>query len=787
MIRQLLKSTWRNLQKNKLQSAINMTGLAVAIAMVLCIGLYIQYERSYDAFHVKNDRLYRIGFQSYEQGELAFESPEFTPPIGPACLAELSGVANYTRYSTPESGYISQGEKAVKVNELLYADSTFFDLFTFELIAGNKRHLLDIPYQVVLTASTARRLLGSTDVVGTIIQMNFDHELEVSGIVADPPENSSIQFNALVSFETLYKDPHNYLGWNGGMRYITFLELGPHITRASVEKQFPDFMWKHINQEYSQVNERFDAFLQPVATLHLWNNPESTTLRRNLYYLAAMALFMMVIACINFVNQATAQAAKRAREVGVRKTLGASRSNLTRQFIGETTLMIFIASLLGFLLAWEFLPVLPRLFGKSMPTGTLLSWQSAGILTGAMAITILGAGMYPSFFLASFKPVKSLKGDGRSSRHSGLRNVLVIVQFTTSMILIISTFIISRQIRFTENASLGFEKENILVIPLLGASSQDKLLPLETSIRQLPQVAAVAACSEPPGKGFTANGYLPEGMKDPMLIKVVDVDDGFIDLFGLQVVRGRALSREQPGDRQDYLINETLADRLHWEQPLGKFIERNGSHTVKGVVEDFHFASLHDPVEPLIITYAPGQDRYDNLIVKLRKGDLHQAVVAVQEAWKTVLPDVPMDHWFLDDAINQIYQTDRRLRLAITWSSALSILIALLGILGLTTFSVEQRIKEIGVRKVLGASTSSIVMLFARNYFWLVGAALLVAGPVTFIIMQKWLAGFAYRVGIPWWTFPAAGSLAFLFALMVVAYVSIKASWSHPAHSLRIE
>ena len=785
MNNRFLKYAWRNLWRNKFQSGINIAGLAVAIAVVLCVGIYVQSEYAYDNFHLKGDRLYRLGFKNYEQDVLASESPEFTAPIGPACKEEISGILNYTRFANPVTTYFSHGEQALKTDQVLYADSTFLDLFSFTLLNGNPGQVLSSPYSVVLTDAMAMRLYGSTDIVGKTIRMNFGADYLITGVVEEPPFNSSIRFNALISFSTLYKDPSNFMGWNGGMRYITYLELDPQTPVEAVEKQFPDFMWRHINESYSAINDRFDAELQPLSAIHLQHNYDSASLRSNLRYLSIIALVILLIACFNFINQSTAQAGKRTQEVGIRKTLGAFRPQLIKQFLSETLLIVLLAAALGALFTWELVPVLPNIFGKPLNAAGIWQWQSLVLLGAVLLVTVFGAGMYPALFLASLDPSRSLKGSSSPRNKIGLRNGLVIFQFVASMILITGTLIIAQQLRFAETTTLGFEKENVLVLPLIGIETQAMIDPLEAEMRKLTQVAGVAACSELPGKGFTSNGYLPEGLKDPILVKVVDVDDGFYELFGIRFKEGRPLTRDNPGDRQDYLVNEAFIRQMNWSEPIGKKISRNGEHLVKGVVGDFHFASLHEPIQPLIITCSPWNDHFENMVVKLKPGNVQDGVAAIQRTWKKILPDVPMDHWFLDDALNQVYNSERRLQGAISWCAILSVFIALLGIISLTTYSVEQRFKEIGIRKVLGASTTTIIGMFSRNYLGLVGFAVVISTPVSYYLMHNWLMGFAYRIAMPWWTFALTGSLALLFAIVIVTFFSIRAASSNPAQILK--
>ncbi len=783
----LLKISLRNLLKNKLQASIHIIGLTVGLTAVICIALYLQNELSYDNFHVKDHQLYRIGMKVFRQGTQLTDGHFFTPPMGPAMKEELAGVKNYTRYKSPVEVYFSAYEKSLKVNKVLYADSSFFSLFSFPLIAGNPANALTTPYSLVLTESTASRLFGTSDVLGEIVQLNNGEELQITAIAADPPANSHIEFKALIAFSTLYKDPGNFMDWKGGEQYVTYIQLDENADPTAIEQQFPAFLWRHINQEYANYNLRLEANLQPLPAIHLHHNAYAASLRMNLYILAVVALLILIIACINFINISTAWAVNRAKEVGVRKVLGASRMALGRQFMGETFLIIGIAFILSLFLVEAVLPLAPRLFGKPIFVPEVFQWTTTGGLLLLLVLVGLGAGSYPAFYMTSFDAVKVLKGLHTGTRKSKFRNGLVIFQFAVSTILIISTLVITQQLNFTKNKMLGFDKENILVLPLVGAEVQSKVKALKQALKKSPNIVSTAACSQTPGKGFTQNGYRPEGMEDPVLIKVVHVDDDFYQLFDLELTEGRVLSIDKPGDRQAYLINESLAQQLDWKQPIGKKISRDGEHQVVGVIKDFHFASLHKPIEPLIITCSPYQDQFDYLAVKLAAGNIEAGIQATQAAWKQVFPNQVADYWFLDDEIQQIYDSEQRLQKAFLGFSGLSIFIALMGIFGLITYAVEQRTKEIGIRKVLGASVIGIIGLLSKNFLKLVGFSIILAAPLAYFFMEKWLQHFAYRIDIHWGVFVIAGILAILVAFLTVSFQSVRAALVNPVQSLRRE
>lgn len=785
MFKNYLKLTFRNLFKNKLHSFINMMGLTIGLSATLCIIIYLQNELQQDNFHQHKDQLYRIGMKSFRQGSVLTDGHIFTPPIGPAMKEELAGVENYTRYSTSREAYFSIEQNALKIEKLCYADSTFFSLFSFPALEGDPTQSLVRPYSLVLTESTANRLFGSSEVLGKTVRLNNSKDLQITAVIADLPATSHIKFEALVSFSTLYQNPENHMGWNGGGQYITYVKLDQKTNPATVEQQFPTFLWRHINEKYAAFNLRLEANLQALPNIHFYHNPYSASLRTNLYIIGAMALLILVIACINFINLSTARAGRRAREVGVRKVLGATQAALRWQFLGEAFLLTSIAFVVSLLLVEAAVPLLPHIFGMSIDVTAFFNWTSIGGLFLLLLFVGICAGLYPAMHLAAFETAKTLKGRPSKSGGSGFRKGLMVFQFIVSTILIISTLVISEQLSFTNAKSLGFDKENVLVLPLLGEEIQEKIDLLKQSLKKTPKVLASAACSQPPGKGFTQNGYRPEEIEEPMLIKVVDVDDDYFKVFDLEMVEGRQLSIDKAGDQQAYLINETLAKQLDWQNAIGKNIRRDGDHQVIGVVKDFHFASLYQPIEPLIITCTPLQGRFDFLAVKLAKGDLNQGVQAVQQAWKSVFPDVPMDYWFLDDSITQLYYSEQRLKDAFLGCSSLAIFIALMGIWGLLTYSVEQRKKEIGIRKVLGASVVGIVKMLSTDFIKLILIALFIASPLAYYFMDKWLADFAYRINMQWWMFIVAGIATLVIALVTVGVQSIKAALANPIQALR--
>jgi len=788
MLGNYFKIAFRNLRRFKAYSATNIVGLAVGMTATLFILIYIRFELSFDSFHQNAGSLYRISVVDKKEGKVEDDSYVFTPPIGPAMQRTFPEVENFVRLRTPHIAYLSFGTQAFKVRGIRNADSTFFDLFSFRIISGNARTALRQPYSIVLTESLARKIFGDKYPLGKSLKLNNEDLYQVTGVVQNPPANSHIQFNALISFSTLYKDPNMFMGWNGGNQYITYIKLRQNASAKQVEEKLPAFMWQHINKDLASFGSRLEPYLQPLTKIHLFYNAYSDSLRRNLVIFALIAGLILFIACINFINLATARATRRAREVGVRKVVGASRLHLIKQFLGESLLMTVLAFMLSMLLVELLFPTYQSLLGQQIPT----PHEFEPSFLAGMAILILLvsalAGTYPAFYLASLQAVNAIKGEAPAGlRVAKFRNVLVVLQFAISITLIACTLLVSRQLHFMRNKELGFNKENVLVMPLIGEEAQLSAGILKTDLARIPEVQVVTACSEIPYNGFTRNGYIPEGHQQPIMFHVVDVDQDFLAAFELKVVKGRNFSQNFPTDKNGYLINETLARLLGWTEPLGKTIVRNGPHKVIGVVKDFHFASLHEPIEPLILTNRPWRDRFDYLAIRLAATNLPQTISAIQAKWQDVAPNIPFEYWFLDSAFDKLYKAEESFQRIFFGFSILAIMVALLGLLSLAAFAAERRTKEIGVRKVLGASVANITALLAKDFIKLVLLANVIAWPVAWYAMHKWLQNFAYRISIEWWVFVLAGGLALVIALLTVSTQAVRAARANPVESLRYE
>ena len=778
----------RNLLRSKYFSIINITGLAIGLAAIILIFLYVKFQLSFNNFHNDEDRLFRVSVKASHNGELESDSFIFTPPIGPAMKNDLPEVKNYTRYRTPRPEYFIYDDNPIKVEDVIYADSTFLTMFSFPLVNGNPQNCLTNPNSVVLSASLSEKIFGDINPVGKSIKNNKGELFQVTAVVKDPPPNSDIQFNAIISFETLYSDPGNYMDWNGGNQYITYIELYNASQKKDVEAKLPDFMWKYINKDMAVINISYLPYLQPLNKIHLHFNPDSQNNLNNIYIFSTVAVFLLLIACVNFINLSTSRAKRRSMEIGIRKVLGAEKKSIIGQFLTESLLITLVSTVIALFLVETFFPVFRKLVEERVDFAAFLDLNFFIGLAIIIFVTGVLAGIYPAFVLSSYQPVKAITGkDSFGKTKVFSRNLLVVFQFVISIGLIIITSLINSQMDFIKNKSLGFNKKNVVVLPLNNPELQKNAETIKQELQKIPGVKSSSASSDVPYNGFTSNGYFPEGINTPMMISVVDVDQDFIKTFSLKIVRGRNFIEGSEADNNSYIINESLAKQLGWNDPVGKTITRNGKHPVIGVVKDFHYASLHEKVQPLIITSSPWRNCFSVLSVSLNTPDIFNTINSIKEVWKKFSPSQPFEFHFLDDEINQVYRSEQKFRELFFYYSILSIIVALMGLFGLTTHTVEQRSKEIAIRKVHGATIKNVTTLITAQFVKWVLAANIIACPIAYLFIKNWLEDFAYQTEISWYIFVVSGMFTLLVVLLTVSYQAIKAATTNPVESLRYE
>ena len=787
MLKNYFKTAIRSFKKNKVLSLINLGGLSIGIAAVLLIGLYIHSETNYDNFQQNKSSLYRVGFHFWQNGKSIGDGAEFTPPFGPDAQNEFPEIRSFTRLSSERVAYITYNDKTLKVDNIHYADSNFFQLFSYKLLQGNPSIVLNEPYSIVLNDEIAKKIFGKEPAIGKVVRLDNQTDYIVTGIAPKPPSNSYLNYNAILSFATLYKEPGNFMDWNGGEQYITYLQLREDVNPQSLEKKFPAFMWKHINEEYSKVGMRIDASLQPIRDIHLYYSDNSGTLRTNIYIFSIVALLILIISCVNYVNLTTAQATARFKEVGVRKVLGAFRSQLIKQFLIETVLTTTVAFIIALALVLLLTPAYQQMLGKNLSSVRLDTVPILLLLfIIIMAVGVI-AGSYIAFYVSSFNVTRIFKALLPKGSQNIFRKGLIVAQFTISIGLMSYTLLVALQLKFSKNINPGYDKDQILVLPLIGEKTMEAYPLLQQELSRIPGVRETSALSEIPYNGITNNGFIPEGDIKAMIIHQLDADENFLKTFNMKMVAGNYFSKDHPTLDDGYVINESLANILGWQDPIGKTISRNGEHKVVGVVKDFHFASLHDKIEPLIITNKPWGNHYSYLALKYQTGNLSAFIDNIRQTWKKTLSGSPFDYWFLDDAFNKIYNDEERFQEVFLYFSVLSILLSLAGVFGLVALALKQRTKELGIRKVLGASISNIIKLTVKDFFWLIFIAALIAIPPSWYFMNAWLRNFAYRISIGWWMFAVCGLAILLITILIISFQSIKAAIANPVKSLRTE
>ncbi|MRS64569.1 FtsX-like permease family protein [Larkinella terrae] len=806
MIRNYLKIAFRNLKRQKVSTSINVIGLAIGLATCILIMLYVQDELSYDRYNEKADRIFRVGLKLQLNGK----------DIGGYGLGQ--NAARDLKQEFPEvlkvtrvrgwSEFVSYGTTSFRQDNLLLVDSTFFDVFTIPFLKGNPSRALAEPNTVVLTEETARKYFGKQDPIGKIISFGSDKSpFRVTGVVRNVPANSHFQFDMLATLAG--RDQIiDWPGWLYNLSYETFLLLPEHYDYKKLEAKIPQLAEKQIGSEIlkwmkltpKQFRERgddFGVFLQPLTDIHLYSKTDSNPggAITYVYVLTAIAAFMLLIACVNFMNLSTATAVRRSREVGVRKVLGSVKGQLQQQFLIESILLATVALLVGLLIVSMALPFFNQLTSKTL-TINLLTQPSiaAGLVAGTVLVGLL-AGSYPAFYLASFKPVLVLKGRMVAGRGSfNLRSGLVVFQFFVTISLIIATVTADRQLRYMQAQKVGFDHEQVLVIHDTHMLRNNEAV-FRDQITRFPQVVSGSISGQVPVGRSNMDNTTVRAKDNPdqgVMTRFYFVDPEYIPTLGMRMVQGRNFSKSFPSDASGVILNETAVQALGWQKnPIGReligYTDDNGVqiiYRVVGVVSDFHFESLRQKIGPLAMFLGRNSG---NILVKTRTENLPQFLASLKQQWESYSPAAPFSYSFLDDRFAQVYVGEQKIEQVLTLFSSLTIFIACLGLFGLATHTAEQRTKEIGVRKVLGASVGSVVALLSKDFLKLILIALVLASPFAWWGMNRWLEEFAYKVTIDWWIFALAGLLAVGIALLTVSFQSIKAALTNPVKSLRSE
>ena len=803
MLRNYITIALRNLTKYKSYSFLNIAGLAIGMASFILIALYIYHELSVDRYHSNADNIYRITEDLRTENELLFQSTS-SPPMGPAFAREYPEVLDFVRFGA-EGVVVRKGEVQFYEEHSLMADSSIFRVFDFPLLQGDPRSALVAPASVVLTETTAHRYFGDEDPMGQTLIINGEDYNEtsflVTGVVADVPENSHFTFDLLLSFTTFTSTAGDRVEeawfWNGFHTYLLLAEGEDNV--AKLKARMPGFIAKYIGTKEQGLKMYYDDLpLQPLTSIYLatprtWENGARGS-KSNLYILAIIAVFILLIASFNYVNLATARASRRVKEVGLRKVLGAQRRALVQQFLGESIIISVLSMLLGLALAILLLPLFNELLETSLSLSLMNNWYTwSGLVGLSLGLGIL-AGAYPAFLVSGFHPLSISRHAPQSLYgHAWLRKALVAGQFVISITLVAGTLLVFDQLSLVSNLNLGFDKDQILTVYFNGDQNiQQRLESVKNELRSVAGVEAVSAASTAPGASITNRFSSVEtatGMSETN-INTYMVDDDFIPNYGIGVVAGRAFSLDFPADDSAaFMINETAALALGYQTPdeaIGaKVAQGDKEGTVIGVVDDFHYKSLHYQVEPLLLH--KDRNSFRMLSLKITSDDIPAVVAAVAQRWNSLAPRLPFQYSFLDQDYDRLYRAETQLGKIVSVFSGLAILVACLGLFGLTAFSVERRVKEIGIRKVLGASVKSLVLLISNEFIGLITVAVVVAIPITYYVMDLWLENFTTRISINPLTFVVAGVVTLVVAGLAISYLSVKAAQRNPVDSLRSE
>lgn len=808
MLKNYLKIAFRNLWKSKGLSALNIIGLAFGLATCLLIMLFVLDELSYDRYNKKANRIYRV------DSEIKFGGNHFIiatapDPMGPTLKKDYPQVEQYVRFRKMGGLLIKKGNENIQENNVVYTDSTLFDIFTLPMIDGNPQTALQQPNSIVITETTARKYFNTTQVAGKYFTVNNRDSYAITGVIKDIPSQSHFNFDFFVSLSTLEESRRN--NWLSN-NFNTYIVLKEGADPKQLEAQFDALVTKYVGPQVMQfLSVDMNDFkksgnyekhhLTPLTSIHLYSDKEAELGANShiqyVYIFSAIAFFILLIACVNFMNLSTARSANRAREVGVRKVLGSLKSNLVKQFLTESILISCIALVLGLILAWSMLPYFNQLAAKDIKLPILTNPWLLPILLLLVLITGLLAGSYPAFYLSSFKPIEVIKGKlAAGFKTSWFRSGLVVFQFAISIVLIIATIVIYKQLHFIQSHKPGFNRKQVMVIHN-AAPLGNKARAFREEVIKLPGV-----------DNATMTGYLPTNgwrndnpvFADPTLdqkravsMQTWDVDDQYIPTLGMELVAGRNFSKQFPTDSSGIIINEAAAKKYGFTDPIGKNLyyirdinnpEEISTLHIVGIVKDFNFSSLRQHVSPLCLLLSESRG---NVVLRINSKNIPNLVTQIERKYKAMATGAPFNFTFMDEDFNNLYRTEQRMGVIAISFSALAILIACLGLFGLAAYAAEQRTKEIGIRKVLGATVSHIAAMLSKDFLKLVIIAAVIAFPLAGWVMHSWLRDFAYRTNISWWVFIMAGVLAAGIAIVTVSFQTIKAAIMNPVKSLRTE
>ncbi|MCK5058451.1 MAG: ABC transporter permease [Candidatus Aminicenantes bacterium] len=805
MFNNYIKVVLRNISRNKLYSFLNIAGLAIGIACCILILLYVQDELSYDRFHENADRIYRVNSHfSIKDRVMNFATTAHVQ--GPLLKDEYPEVENYVRfngYGSPR--VIRYRDKRFTEEKFLWVDHTVFDVFSFKLLKGNPKQALKEPNTVVITEEMAKKYFGPEDPVDKKLRIHNDTYYTVTGVVQDIPANSYFQPDFMASFSSLKLKPSGNVSSDlvSNVDYYTYLLLREGTGYKDLEEKFAGFVDKYLTDLLKALGGSVRFELQPLTRIYLHSDRQLELERTGdisyIYLFSGIGLFILLLACLNFMNLSTARSANRAKEVGLRKVMGARRSQLIRQFLGESLILTLFSIVIALILVYALLPTFNNISGKELTTGYFSNPYLLIGLTGLFLFAGLLGGSYPAFFLSAFRPVSVLQGKlKKGAKGSLLRIILVSLQFTVSIVLIIGIVIINKQLNFVHNQKLGYDKDQVIALRVRNEETQKKIEVVKNELLRHPDITHVSASSSLPlgRNSFTAHHVVGKPKDELIMLYSQIVDEDFLDTYKMKLLQGRNFSKDYSTDPgESIIINEAAAKRLGWiDNALGKEIEIFMSinsmkkYKIVGVVKDYHFQSLHEKIQPLVLYNAnPHGGNYYRLSIRSKSKNIQAILSFIESKWREFDSKYPFEYVFLDDQYESLYRTEERLGQLFGYFTALAIIIGCLGLFGLSTFSAEQRTKEIGIRKVVGATIPNVILLLVREFTKWVFLAVFIAWPLGYFIMNKWLQNFAYRTKLGFDTFLLSALLALLIALLTVTYQAAKTALANPVDSLKYE
>jgi len=791
MVKNYLKIAFRNISRYKGYSFINITGLAIGIACCIVILLYISTELSYDNYHLDKDRIFRVSQIEKTENHTSID-PATAPPLAPAIKADFPEVESAARIITRDPGLVTYKNKAFYEERIMYADQEIFDILTIPFLEGDKKSSLKRPDTMVISKRIAEKYFGTDSPIGKTIQLN-NKELEVCGVVANPPRNTHLKYDLIVALK-FQKEPSALSNWTWHGVY-SYIKLAPNVDFISFEKKIRKIGDKYAKEKFDRMGYSYTFFLQPVPDLHLYpcphDEPEPPGDPLRLFIFSAVGILILMIGCFNFMNLTTARSAKRAKEIGMRKVIGAKRIQLIRQFLSESFLISLFAVFLALIFVEITMPFVNSVTGMNFTSRDLVRHGMPIHIAGLLLVVGFGSGGYPALILSRFKPVTILKTQSRKNYGYTLRKILVVGQFTISIILIIATLAVIQQLGFMKNRYLGFDKEQKLVIPVRGNASIEKNYEsVKSEFLKYHGILGASVSSQVPGQalGSWFTKLMGEEDEKSQSINYLFFDQDFISQFNIKMIAGRDFRKSD--SRGGFIINKSAVTAFGWNSPeeaVKKQIRTGfeGKGPIIGVIRDFHYQGLQKTVAPLIMGMYPRT--FKKIILSVNTTNLEESLAFIKKKWQELFPGNPFEYFFLDDDFNKQYRAEERMGKMIAAFSFLGLCIACLGLVGLASFSAENRTKEIGIRKVLGSSISGIVILLSKEFTKWVILANGIAWPIGYYAMNKWLKNFAFRTEIGIGIFFLSALAALAIALVAVSYQSIKAALANPVEALRYE